>query len=74
MRNRLALLFVLLLGSLTLLAAEPPPKTVHSDAFDKLKVLVGSWQGMYEEGHHEIHHQRALQARVGQFRAGRLAE
>ncbi len=50
MRNRLALLFVLLLGSLTLFAAEPPPRADHNAAFDKLRALVGSWHGMYEEG------------------------
>ncbi len=50
MKNRLALLSVLLVGSLTLLAAEPPTKPVENAAFAKLKVLVGSWQGTYEEG------------------------
>ena len=50
MKNRFVLWFVVLLGPLILSGAEPPPKVDNNAAFDKLKTLVGSWQGTYEEG------------------------
>ena len=49
MRIRITLLVALVLASAALFAAEQMSKTEKSPAYDKMKTLVGSWQGTVNE-------------------------
>ena len=51
MSTRLTLLTMFVLGFATILIAdEVPSKVVRSPAYDKMKTLVGSWEGSTKEG------------------------
>jgi hypothetical protein len=50
MRILVRFFVVLALGSVTLLMGETMSKIASSPAFDKMKTLVGSWEGTVKEG------------------------
>ncbi len=50
MRRRIIVLVTLALGSVVLRADEQKSKIEKSPAYDKMKTLVGSWEGKVNEG------------------------
>jgi hypothetical protein len=54
MRRRIIVLVTLALGSVVLLADEQKSKIERSPAYDKMKTLVGSWEGAANEGNQKI--------------------
>jgi hypothetical protein len=50
MRRRIIVLITLALGSVVLRADEQKSKIENSPAYDKMKTLVGSWEGNVNEG------------------------
>jgi hypothetical protein len=54
MRRRIIVLVTLALGSVVLLADEQKSKIERSPGYDKMKTLVGSWEGTADEGNQKI--------------------
>jgi len=55
MRNRIVFLAMLALNSALLIAAEEKQsKVAPSPAYDKMKILVGSWEGTVSEGGQQL--------------------
>ena len=54
MRRRIIVLVTLALGSVVLLADEQKSKIEKNPAYDKMKTLVGSWEGLANEGNQKI--------------------
>lgn len=54
MRIRIVILTILAVSSAVLLAEEKKSKIAPSPAYDKMKTLVGSWEGIIDEGGKKI--------------------